>query len=120
MLGPGGGATAIDMLDVGVAVADMKDGFPTLQRTGGDITVIGAMLNVAVAVNCTCPLAKFWASTAAGVTIKLCITRVDVMAVVPPQPVMKRNKRTLRTVRVRIADRAIRPPALPPVRLVPA
>jgi hypothetical protein len=51
MLGPGGGATAIDMLDVGAGVADMKDGFPTLQRTGGDITVIGAMLNVAVAVN---------------------------------------------------------------------
>jgi hypothetical protein len=58
MLGPLDAAAAaaadIDMgvgMGMGVGVADMNAGFPTLQRTGGDITVVGAMLNVAVAVN---------------------------------------------------------------------
>jgi chorismate binding enzyme len=38
------GATAVDRLDIGVGVADMNAGFPTLQRTGGDVTVIRTML----------------------------------------------------------------------------
>jgi hypothetical protein len=51
MLGPVAEATDVDMLDIGVGVAAMKAGFPILHRTGGDITVIGAMLNVPVAAN---------------------------------------------------------------------
>ncbi len=51
MLGPGDAADVPMDIDMGVGVADMNDGFPTLQSTGGDITVIGAMLNVAVAMN---------------------------------------------------------------------
>lgn len=58
MLGPVDWAADIDMgvgmgmgVAVGIGVADMNGGFPTLQSTGGDITVVGAMLNVAVAVN---------------------------------------------------------------------
>jgi hypothetical protein len=38
-------------IDMGMGVGDMKGGFPTLQSTGCDITGVGAMLNVAVAVN---------------------------------------------------------------------
>ncbi len=45
-------------MDMDIGIGDMEDVF-TVQSTGGDITVIGAMLNVPVAVNCTCPLAKF-------------------------------------------------------------
>jgi hypothetical protein len=56
MLGPLDAAAAADIdmgvgMGMGVGVADMNPGFPTLQRTGGDITVVGDMLNVAVAVN---------------------------------------------------------------------
>jgi hypothetical protein len=56
MLGPRGEAAAIDILDgmgvvMGEGVGVMNAGFPTLHSTGGDMTVIGAMLNVPVAVN---------------------------------------------------------------------
>lgn len=68
MLGP---VDADIAMGIGMGVGDMTGGFPTLQSTGGDITVIGAMLNVPVAMNWTCPLAKFCASAAEGVTIRL-------------------------------------------------
>ena len=50
----------VDMAtDIGIGVGDMKDGLPTLQSTGGDVTVIGAMLKVPVAMNCTLAPGKF-------------------------------------------------------------
>ena len=42
-----------DRIDMGMGVGDMKDGFPTLHSTGMDMTLVGDMLNIPVAVNCT-------------------------------------------------------------------
>lgn len=54
MLGP------VDMaMDMGIGVGDMKGGLPTLQSTGVDVSVIGAMLKVPVAMNCTLAPGKF-------------------------------------------------------------
>lgn len=37
--------------DIPADIGCAANGFPMLQRTGGDITVIGAILNVPIAVN---------------------------------------------------------------------
>ncbi len=56
----------LDDIVIGMGIAG--NGLPMLHITGGEATVIGAMLNVAVAMNWTCPPGNFCASAEAGVT----------------------------------------------------
>lgn len=75
-------------IGIGVAI-----GLPMLHTTGGDVTVIGAMLKVPVAVNWTIPPAKLWASAEAGVTVRLCICRLEFIIMFPPQPATRLKRR---------------------------
>lgn len=42
-----------DRIDIGIGVGDINGGFPTLHITGMDMTLVGDMLNIPVAMNCT-------------------------------------------------------------------
>jgi hypothetical protein len=106
-----------DDIDMGMGVDDMNGGFPTLHITGIDMTLVGDMLNMPVAINCTCELGKVCASAAAGVTAKLSSSRallatLFVMAV-PPHPVIAKETIALRAARRKVAGLAICPPPLP-------
>src|SRR5215471_4142103 len=60
------------MVAAGMVGGGEPNGLPILHSTGVDITVIGAILNVPVAMNCTFPPGEAWASAEAGVTVMLC------------------------------------------------
>ena len=70
------GCPLIIVVDMPIGMGCVPNGLPMLQRTVGDMTVMGAMLNVPVAINCTWPLGNFCASAEDGVTISPCIIRV--------------------------------------------
>jgi hypothetical protein len=103
------GLADIALMDIPIIGGGIEDEVPMLQSTGGDLTVIGAMLKVAVAVNGTFPPGKFCASALDGVTIRFCITLPLFAMVLPPQPASAGRKQTAKEI-MKLTDRVIQPP----------
>ncbi len=70
----------------------VEKGLPKDQRTGG-FAVIGAMLKVPMAMNCTMPLV-FLASADAGETVMLCNCLLDIIIELPPQEAVASKRAT--------------------------
>jgi hypothetical protein len=68
----------------------VENGFPSDHRTG-TFAVIGAMLKFPMAENCTIPLEDI-GSAAMGLTVMLCIWRVELIIMeLPPQEAINKN-----------------------------
>ena len=70
---------------------------PGAEHDGRGVTLVGALLKIPVAVNCTLPFAKFCASALAGVAM----TDSSIRALVLPHPIQSAAR--LKT-RIEIAD----------------